>query len=119
MINRNIYVLAVQDLRVSADYYRDVLGFTIHLVGDDGWLIFEREDCQIMAGHCPEAIPPKELGDHAYFAYLVVDDVSAYYREFASKNVDFIKHVRDEPWRMREFCIRTIDGHRIMFGQDI
>ena len=28
----------------------------------------------------------------------------------------FIKSLRDEPWNMREFGIRTIDGHRIMFG---
>jgi hypothetical protein len=24
-----------------------------------------------------------------------------------------------EHWGMREFLIRTVDGHRIMFGQDL
>ena len=28
-----------------------------------------------MAGHCPDSIPARDLGDHSYFAYLVVDDV--------------------------------------------
>ena len=114
-----MYVLAVQNLQVSANYYRDVLGFTVREIGDDGWRIFEREGCQIMAGHCPESISPRDLGDHSYFAYIVVDDASVYYREFGSKNAEFIKHLRDEPWRMREFGIRTIDGHRIMFGQEL
>ena len=97
MIHRKMYVLAVQDLQVSAKYYRDVLGFTVREIGDDGWRIFEREGCQIMAGHCPESISPGDLGDHSYFAYIVVDDASAYYREFGSKNAEFIKHLRDEP----------------------
>lgn len=26
---------------------------------------------------------------------------------------------RDEPWGMREFGVRTIDGHRMMFGQEM
>jgi hypothetical protein len=119
MINRKMYVLAVPDLPTSANYYRDVLGFTIREIGDDGWRIFEREGCQIMAGHCPESIPPRDLGDHSYFAYIVVDDASEYYREFGTKNAEFIKHLRNEPWRMREFGVRTIDGHRIMFGQEL
>jgi hypothetical protein len=34
-----------------------------------------------------------------------------------AKGATLIKPLRDEPWRMREFGIRTIDGHRIMFGR--
>lgn len=119
MITRTMFVLAVNDLAKSAEYYRDQLGFTVREIGDDGWRIFEREGCQIMAGHCHDAIPPKDLGDHSYFAYIVVDDADGYFREFSGKQVEFIKHVRSEPWRMREFGIRTIDGHRIMFGQEL
>ncbi len=64
------YVIAVNDLAQSATYYQDVLGFTIREIGDDGWRFLERDSCRIMAGHCPDAAPPKELGDHAYFAYM-------------------------------------------------
>lgn len=119
MIQRTMFVLAVHDLQQSADYYRDVLGFTIHDIGDDGWRMFERQGCRIMAGHCPDSIPASELGDHSYFAYLVLDDIDAYHVELVANKVTFIKTIRDEPWGMREFGIRTIDGHRIMFGQDL
>jgi len=119
MITRKMYVIAAQDLQATAAYYQDSLGFTVCEVGDDGWRILEREGCQIMAGHCPGSVPPAELGDHSYFAYIVVDDADAYYREFEVKNVEFIKHLKNEPWDMREFGTRTIDGHRIMFGQDL
>ena len=32
-----------------------------------------------MAGECPDAISPADLGDHPYFAYLQVDDIQSYY----------------------------------------
>ncbi len=119
MINRTIHVLAVRDLQESSAYYRDVLGFSIKDIGDDGWRMFERDNCQIMAGHCPDSLPGAELGDHAYFAYFVLGDAEAYYSSITTNNADVTKTLRDEPWGMREFGIRTIDGHRIMFGQEI
>ena len=70
-----------------------------------------------MAEHCPDAIPPAELGDHSYFAYFVVDDADAEFERAKAADVEIIKPIRTEIWRMREFGIRTVDGHRIMFGQ--
>ncbi|MFK7965477.1 MAG: VOC family protein [Burkholderiaceae bacterium] len=119
MIKRNMFVLAVQDLTDSANYYKTVLGFTIREIGDDGWRLFERDSCQIMAGHCPDAMPAQDLGDHSYFAYLVVESADRYYDEVVEQGADVTKPIRSEPWGMREFCIRTIDGHRIMIGEDL
>ncbi|MCA9484468.1 MAG: VOC family protein [Nitrospina sp.] len=119
MIKHHMSVLAVQDLQESMAFYQGILGFTIREVGDDGWRIFERGGCRIMAGHCPDSIPARDLGDHSYFAYLVVDDVDDYYKEVVSKGVELIKELRSEPWGMREFGLRTNDGHRIMVGQDL
>lgn len=119
MIDRTIYVLAVLDLEASATFYRDVLGFEIQEIGDPGWRMFVRDACRIMAGHCPDAVPPRDLGDHSYFGYFVVDDVDDYYASIITHDVEIIKPLRDEPWGMREFGIRTLDGHRIMIGQDL
>ena len=117
MIKRHMYVLAVPNLARSSAFYRDVLGFAIHELGP-GWLLYVKDGCQIMAGECRDAIPPRELGDHAYFGYLVVDDVDEYYRRVKAANVEVGKSLRDEPWGMREFGIRTADGHRIMIGSE-
>lgn len=118
MIQRTMYVLAVPDLAASGTFYRDVLGFTIHEIGDPGWRMFVRDGCRIMAGECPDAMPPGDLGDHSYFGYFIVDDVDDYYETVMANGADLIKSLRDEPWGMREFGVRTIDGHRIMIGQD-
>ncbi len=114
-----MHVLAVPDLTASAAYYRDVFGFEIREIGDPGWRMFVRYGCRIMAGHCPDAIAPVELGDHSYFAYLIVDDVDVYYHEVVARQAELVKPLRSEPWGMREFGVRTLDGHRIMLGQSL
>ena len=112
MIRRTMYALAVRDLQASAAYYRDVLGFAVREIGDDGWRMFERDGCRITAGHCPDATPASELGDHSYFAYLVVDDAKGFRAEVVGNGADVTKSLRDEPWSVRESGVRTNDGHR-------
>ncbi|AOW12082.1 bleomycin resistance protein [Hydrogenophaga crassostreae] len=119
MIRSNMFVLAVRNLVDSANYYESVLGFTIREVGDGGWRMFERDGCRMMVGHCPDSMPVRDLGDHSYFAYLIVDSADRYYAEIVERGAEVTKPVRSEPWGMREFGIRTIDGHRIMFGENL
>jgi len=110
------FVIAVPNLQTSANFYRDVLGFRVREIGDDGWRLFERDNCIIMAGECPDALPPAELGDHSYFAYIMVNGIEGFYRSVLEMQAEVIKSLRNEVWGMMEFGIRTIDGHRIMFG---
>lgn len=119
MISQTMYVLAVLDLEASGAFYRDVLGFTIHEIGDPGWRLFVRDGCRIMAGHCPDAVPARDIGDHSYFAYFIVDNVDNYYETVVTNGAQLIKPLRDEPWGMREFALKTVDGHRIAIGQDL
>ena len=116
MIRNSRYVIAVHDLERSAKYYREMLGFEVREIGDPGWRLFRKDDCFIMAGECPDALAPEQLGDHSYFAYLEVDDIDQLYATLAANGVRVTKKLCSEPWGMREFGICTIDGHRIMFG---
>jgi uncharacterized glyoxalase superfamily protein PhnB len=118
MIVRTMFVLAVPDLERSGAFYCDVLGFEVREIGAAGWRIYERDGCRIMAGACPDALLASQLGDHSYFAYLVVDDADAYYRRAKVAGAEITKPITDEPWGMREFGLRTVDGHRLMIGQD-
>lgn len=115
-ISKTTFVIAVPNLETSAAFYRDVLGFSIRAIADPGWLFYTLGACTIMAGECPGAIPPAELGDHSYFAYLQVDDVQSYYESARASKAVICKPMRDEPWGMREFGVVTADGHRIMFA---
>ena len=118
-ITSHSFVIAVPNLQKSAAFYRDVLGFRIDAIADPGWLFYRSGACTIMAGECPDAIPPSQLGDHSYFAYLQVEDVDSLHKSVLSAGAKICKPIRDEPWQMREFSVVTADGHRIMFGTPI
>jgi catechol 2,3-dioxygenase-like lactoylglutathione lyase family enzyme len=112
------YVLAVRNLDASASYYRDKLGFTTSWA-DGGWHFLVRDKCYIMLGECPDDVSASEINNHSYFAYIDVKDIDMLYEEFAANGVDILTKPVDKPWGQREFAIRTIDGHRIMFGEQI
>jgi catechol 2,3-dioxygenase-like lactoylglutathione lyase family enzyme len=116
MLRNPRYVLAVPDLARSAAYYRDVLGFTVHEIGDPGWRVFARDACVIMAGECPDATAPRDLGDHSWFAYVEVDPIDAFYAEVSRAAARSCSSPCRRAVGMREFGVRTADGHRIMFG---
>ena len=113
------YVLAVPDAQRTAEFFVRQLGFEHCSVADAGWRFVSRDGFMVMLGSCPDAIPPAKLGDHSYFAYFVVDDVDGYFRELRAKGVHVLSSPADKPWGMREFGLRTPDGHRIMVGQKI
>jgi len=117
-ILQNHYVLAVHNARRSAEYYVEKLGFRI-VNEPDGWIFVAKDNCIIMLGECPNDMPASALGCHSYFAYLRVDDADAYYQDLKTKGAELLSEPEDKPWDMREFGLRTPDGHRIKIGHAI
>lgn len=110
-------VLAVQNLAASVDYYTGILGMTIDFTAP-GWAFLSRGSFRLMLGECADAMPAHETGDHSYFVYVTVEGIDEFYDELVGNGVSLMQHLADKPWGMREFGIRTPDGHRIMFGQE-
>jgi uncharacterized glyoxalase superfamily protein PhnB len=52
-------------------------------------------------------------------AYLIVQGVDQLYEEVSVRGAEVISQPTTEPWGIREFTIRTPDGHRIRFGEPI
>ena len=111
-------VLAVHDLATSVDYYTRVLGMAIDFTAP-GWAFLSRGSFRVMLGECADAIPAHELGDHSYFVYVTVEGIDELYGELLGNGATLVQKLMDKPWGMREFGVRTPDGHRIMFGQEI
>ncbi len=112
-------VLAVRDLQVSTRYYMEVLGFSKDPIDAEGWSFLTRDNFRVMLGECREEKPASELGDHSYFAYWNVDSADEFYREIASRGALVTSAPTDKPWGLREFGLRTPDGHRITCGEMI
>jgi uncharacterized glyoxalase superfamily protein PhnB len=112
-------VLAVRDLRVSTDYYVVVLGFSRDPIDAPGWSFLTRDSFRVMLGECPDEKPAGELANHSYVAYWNVDDVDQLYEELTRRGAIFSSAPEDKPWGLREFGLRTPDGHRITCGAAI
>ena len=72
-----------------------------------------------MLGECPDEKAASELGDHSYFVYWYVDGLDQFYYEIVAKGALVTSEPSDKPWGLREFGLRTPDGHRITCGQPI
>ena len=113
-------VLAVRDLRASTRFYMDVLGFKRDFGdGSDGWSFLSRGAFRVMLGECVEAMPASELGDHNWYAYVIVDGVDELHAEVAGRGAEILSKPATKPWGLRDFTVRTPDGHRIVFGQPV
>ena len=112
-------VLAVRDLKVSTHYYTNVLGFDRDPIEAEGWSFLTKDNFKVMLGECPDEKPASELENHSYFVYLYIDGLDQFYEEVASRGAEVISKPADKPWGLREFGLRTPDGHRITCGQPI
>jgi predicted enzyme related to lactoylglutathione lyase len=110
-------VLAVRDLAASKDFYTRVLQFEEEAAGAAGWAFLRRGEVRLMLGECPDALPAASLGDHSWFAHILVEDIRSLYRHVGGAGGEILAELADQPWGLTEFCLRTVDGHRIVFGE--
>jgi uncharacterized glyoxalase superfamily protein PhnB len=112
-------VLAVCDLAVSTRYYVDVLGFQKEPIDAEGWSFLSRDRFRVMLGECTDERPAGDLGNHSYYAYWNVEGVDELYREFLAKGAILTSAPTNKPWGLREFGLKTPDGHRIVCGETL
>ncbi|MGD9630165.1 MAG: VOC family protein [Pyrinomonadaceae bacterium] len=110
------HVLAVKDLAVSAAYFKEKLGFDLDFTAP-GWEFLSFGSFKVMLGECSDALWAHETGDHSWFAHALVENVDEVYQEFGERGAEIISPIKDQPWGIREFAVKTPDGHRIAFGQ--
>jgi catechol 2,3-dioxygenase-like lactoylglutathione lyase family enzyme len=112
-------VLAVRDLRVSTSYYVEVLGFGKDPIDAEGWSFLTRDKFRVMLGECKDEKPASELENHSWFAYWNIEGIDEFYQEIATKGALVTSQPSNKPWGLREFTLRTPDGHRITCGEVI
>ncbi len=108
----------MNDLAASTDYFVSVLGFKKDF-SLDGWEFLSFGRFRLMLGECPDDLPASETNSHSFFAHVLVDDANSLYSRFKSNGATFSADIEDKPWGLREFCVATPDGHRIVFAQEL
>ena len=104
-------VLHVPDVAATAAFYRDVLGFTCDF-GDDRYAVVWRDNSAIH--FVRDQGPPR--GVHMF---QWVNDVDSYYDEIIGRGATVAAAPADQPYGIREFGLRDINGVEIVFGQDL
>lgn len=110
-------VLAVRDLPLSTRFYTEVLGFKRDPVEANGWSFVSKEVFKLMLGECADEVAASEVGNHAWFARVMVEGLDAYYQKVSSRGANVISQPADRAYGLREFVVRTPDGHRLMFAE--
>ena len=116
----------VSDVVVSANYYRDQLGFAYERFWNDppSFCMVYRSGVVIMLAELEKrgVIRPNRMVDpegEAWDAYLWVDDADALHAEYRSKEVHIVRGLCDQVYGCRDFEIEDCNGYRLCFGHDL
>jgi [ribosomal protein S5]-alanine N-acetyltransferase len=113
-------VLAVHDVRATAEYYRDVLGFTIGFLNGDppshGGVARVSWSPQGARIQLTRVEPEVELRSSVSFYVNAGPDLDALYNSFRERGADIVSGVQAYPWGTREFSIRDCNGYVLRFG---
>jgi catechol 2,3-dioxygenase-like lactoylglutathione lyase family enzyme len=114
----------VDDVFATAEFYRDVLGFTFdEFFGDPpSFTIVERDDVRIMfrqvrPAKSTVARPNRSVMDETFDAYIYVSDVDKLATELRAKQADIVEGPINRIYRMRELLVRDCNGYVLAFGQ--
>jgi catechol 2,3-dioxygenase-like lactoylglutathione lyase family enzyme len=120
-LKRAIPVVFVSNVQVSAEFYRDKLGFAIDFlhghppfygsVSRDGACIHLR------FVHEPAFAAGLREREGLLSAFLAVDNVKALFAEYKAADVGFVQPLKKEPWGGPAFIVRDVDGNWICFAE--
>lgn len=104
-------VLHVPDVVGTAEFYRDVLGFTWDF-GDEAYAVVWRDNSAVH-------FVKDDTRPRGIHLFQWVKDVDAYYKEIVGRGAVVAREPANQPYGLREFGVSDINGVGIVFGQDI
>jgi catechol 2,3-dioxygenase-like lactoylglutathione lyase family enzyme len=123
-MNRVAPYFLVDDVFATAEFYRDVLGFTFDVFFGDppSFTIVERDDVRIMFRQVRPARPlaarpNRSVMDETFDAYIYVSDSDKLATELRAKKANIVEGPINRIYRMRELLVRDCNGYVLAFGQ--
>ena len=104
-------VLHVRDVKGTAAFYRDILGFTWDF-GDEKYAVVWRDNSAIH-------FVRDDRNPSGVHLFQWIRDVDAYHQELVTRGAAIDSGPADQPYGIRELAVSDVNGVGIVFGQDI
>ncbi len=117
-------VFTVENVVESANYYRDVLGFSYERFWGEPpcFVMVRRGNVEFMLKQPPAgagARPNQQIDPGSWDAYVRVSDIGPLYEEFVSKGAKILRAPERQPYEMEEMDVEDPNGYIICFAHDI
>lgn len=111
--------LPVRDLQETIGYYRDTLGFTDEWFWENTDAGIARDDMHMLFSRNPPFVEAIRAagGERGFEVMWFVDNVDEIYDEFKAKGIEIASDLVDEPWGVREFAFRDVNGYYIRVAE--
>ncbi|WP_436517149.1 VOC family protein [Ekhidna sp. To15] len=118
LFSHSSIILPVNDVKATAEYYRDKLGFNISFLWQDppSYAVVNRDDA--VGLHFTSSDHPIEVDDQARL-YIFVHNADEVYKEYQNAGVKIIEPINDTDYHMREFVIADINGYKLVLGKGL
>jgi len=117
-------VLLVTDVFQTAEYYRDVLGFSFDQIYGEppSFVIVQRDNARLMFRQPRQGVPPPANAsvtpNFPADVFLYVDDVEVLVTELRGKHAEILDGPTYRPiWNGKELVVRDCNGRVLCFGQ--
>jgi len=108
---RCIPILASLNIRETAEFYTDLLGFSPTYYVDDQYLIVRRDEMEIHFWYTND----RSLSENSS-CYVRGGQVIELYEDFTKRGVPRLSEFLVRPWDMKEFHILDPHGNLLRFG---
>jgi len=109
----NYPTLPVKNVKETAAFYRDKLGFKVEVIWD-GYACVRRDHVflEFAEGH-----PTPETGPAAHYLHAI--DVDRLFSEFQQAGVELLNEVGDREHGTRDFSIKDNNGNVLIFANPL
>jgi uncharacterized glyoxalase superfamily protein PhnB len=111
--------LPVSNLKETLAYYRDTLGFYEEWTWGEFDGGIRRDDMRMIFCEDPDYVPVINNETYHFVLIWFVDSVDEIYHEFTQKGITIAIDIKDEPWGIREFAFKDINGYLIRVSESI
>jgi catechol 2,3-dioxygenase-like lactoylglutathione lyase family enzyme len=117
-------ILLVADVKASAAFYREKLGFQLDQLYDDpiNFAILSRDGNRIFlsqAADKSQIVPHHAIVHNMWNVYFWTDDALSLSREFQGKGIELDYGIEEKAYGVKEFGIQDPDGYDIGFAEII